>query len=119
MERTRINFFLILLTCIGLFYYLHNLGNKGCDGGLCLLLIFFQGIPFLINALFSIIAVNKFYVKKNSFWVFVIISLVINFLIQYLGYSLEIEEIDIPILSLMVINFILIILKLSPEKNNK
>lgn len=117
MERTRIIFFLILLTCIGLFYYLHDLGKNGCDGGLCLLPIFFQGIPFLINALFSIIAVNKFYVKKNSFWVFVIIFLIINFLIQYLGYSFE--KIDLPIITIMVLNFIVIILKLTSAKNNE
>jgi Mn2+/Fe2+ NRAMP family transporter len=117
MKRTRNNFFLITLTIAGLFYYLNDLGKNGCDGGLCLLPIFFQGIPFLINALFSIIAVNKFYVKKNSFWVFVIISLIINFLIMYLGYSFE--KIDLPIITIMVLNIILIILKLTSAKNNE
>ncbi|MFY7733799.1 MAG: hypothetical protein ACOVSR_09975 [Bacteroidia bacterium] len=117
MERIRTNFFLILLTCIGLFYYLHDLGKNGCDGGLCLLPIFFQGIPFLINALFSIIAVNKFYVKKNSFWVFVIISLINNILIQSIGYSFE--KIDLPIITIMVLNIILIILKLKSAKNSE
>lgn len=85
---------LILLAIITLVYSLNHYADGGCDGGLCALLIFVQGVPLLISWLFTIVAYLLYYKNKLIYILFLILAIVPVAVMLTMDYGSRMDSLE-------------------------
>jgi hypothetical protein len=116
LNKTLLNLFTLALLTWGLFFAMNHYSDGGCDGGLCGLLIFFHGIPYLFASLFFLLALNMCLRKKKGFLVVLVISFLIKLIVLLSDYGYQSRP-KVPSFFMFVGQVILVAIYLAQKKS--